>query len=125
VTRCQAGDLGAFTQVYALYERPVFCYAYHLLDAKISERKDARMLPAQQWARTHPGIDVKEIDERIMQYKKRIEEKKPVVNLPFPTVAPCATPVTFDPEEIHDTTPVLCAGLDPALRGSASCHRAG
>jgi RNA polymerase sigma-70 factor, ECF subfamily len=31
VARCRRGDLDAFGQVYAQYERPVFRYAYHLL----------------------------------------------------------------------------------------------
>jgi RNA polymerase sigma-70 factor, ECF subfamily len=31
VARCRSGDLDAFGQVYAQYERPVFRYAYHLL----------------------------------------------------------------------------------------------
>jgi RNA polymerase sigma-70 factor (ECF subfamily) len=31
VARCRGGDLEAFGQVYALYEKPVFRYAYHLL----------------------------------------------------------------------------------------------
>ena len=31
VTRCRGGDLDAFGQIYAKYERQVYRYAYHLL----------------------------------------------------------------------------------------------
>lgn len=50
--RCRAGDLEAFSEVYALYERQVFRYAYHLL----GHREDADDIKQETFVRAYQAI---------------------------------------------------------------------
>jgi RNA polymerase sigma-70 factor (ECF subfamily) len=52
VARCRAGDLDALGQVYALYERQVFRYAYHLL----GHREDADDVKQETFLRAYQSI---------------------------------------------------------------------
>ena len=52
VARCCAGDLEAFGDVYALYERKVFRYAYHLL----GHREDADDIKQETFLKAYQAI---------------------------------------------------------------------
>ena len=52
VARCRAGDLDAFGEVYALYERQVFRYAYHLL----GHREDADDIKQETFVKAYQAI---------------------------------------------------------------------
>ena len=52
VARCRAGDLDAFSQVYADHERHVFRYAYHLL----SHREDADDVKQETFLRAYKAM---------------------------------------------------------------------
>src|SRR5579871_2152635 len=52
VSRCRAGDLDAFAQVYERYERQVFRYAYHLL----GHREDADDIKQETFLRAYQAI---------------------------------------------------------------------
>jgi RNA polymerase sigma-70 factor (ECF subfamily) len=52
VARCRAGDLDAFAQVYAQYERQVYRYAYHLL----GHREDADDIKQETFVRAYQAI---------------------------------------------------------------------
>lgn len=52
VARCRAGEVDAFAQVYALYERSVFRYAYHLL----GHREDADDVKQETFVRAFQAI---------------------------------------------------------------------
>lgn len=52
VARCRAGDLDAFSEVYALYERQVFRYAYHLL----GHREDADDIKQETFVKAYQAI---------------------------------------------------------------------
>ena len=50
--RCRAGDLDAFSEVYALYERQVFRCAYHLL----GHREDADDIKQETFVRAFQSV---------------------------------------------------------------------
>jgi RNA polymerase sigma-70 factor (ECF subfamily) len=52
VTRCRAGDLDAFSQVYDRYERQVFRYAYHIL----GHRDDADDVKQETFVKAYQAI---------------------------------------------------------------------
>jgi len=52
VARCRAGDLDAFGQVYARYERQVFRYAFHLL----GNRDDADDVKQETFLKAHRAM---------------------------------------------------------------------
>jgi len=52
VTRCRAGDLDAFSQVYDQYERQVFRYAYHIL----GHRDDADDIKQETFVKAYQAI---------------------------------------------------------------------
>lgn len=52
VTRCRAGDLDAFSQVYDRYERQVFRYAYHIL----GHRDDADDIKQETFVKAYQAI---------------------------------------------------------------------
>jgi len=52
VSRCRAGDLDAFAQVYERYERQVFRYAYHLL----GHRDDADDIKQETFLKAYQAI---------------------------------------------------------------------
>ncbi len=52
VTRCRAGDLDAFAQVYDRYERQVFRYAYHIL----GNRDDADDIKQETFVKAYQAI---------------------------------------------------------------------
>jgi RNA polymerase sigma-70 factor (ECF subfamily) len=52
VTRCRAGDLDAFSQVYDRYERQVFRYAFHIL----GHRDDADDIKQETFVKAYQAI---------------------------------------------------------------------
>jgi len=52
VARCRAGDVEAFGQVYAQYERQVFRYAYHL----VGHREDADDIKQETFLRAYQAL---------------------------------------------------------------------
>jgi len=52
VTRCRAGDLDAFAQVYDRYERQVYRYAYHIL----GNRDDADDIKQETFVKAYQAI---------------------------------------------------------------------
>jgi RNA polymerase sigma-70 factor (ECF subfamily) len=52
ITRCRAGDVEAFAQVYTQYERQVFRYAYHIL----GHREDADDIKQETFLRAYQAI---------------------------------------------------------------------
>jgi RNA polymerase sigma-70 factor (ECF subfamily) len=52
VTRCRAGDLDAFSQVYDRYERQIFRYAYHIL----GNRDDADDIKQETFVKAYQAI---------------------------------------------------------------------
>ena len=52
VTRCRAGDLDAFSQVYDRYERQVYRYAYHIL----GHRDDADDIKQETFVKAYQAI---------------------------------------------------------------------
>ena len=52
VSRCRAGDLDAFAQVYDRYERQVFRYAYHIL----GNRDDADDIKQETFVKAYQAI---------------------------------------------------------------------
>ncbi len=52
VARCRAGDIDAYSHVYACYERQVFRYAYHLL----GHREDADDIKQETFLRAYKAI---------------------------------------------------------------------
>ncbi len=52
VTRCRAGDLDAFSQVYDRYERQIYRYAYHIL----GHRDDADDIKQETFVKAYQAI---------------------------------------------------------------------
>ena len=55
IARCQGGDLEAFGQIYARYERPVYRYVYHMI-GNADEAEDIKQDTFVKAHRTLPGF---------------------------------------------------------------------
>jgi RNA polymerase sigma-70 factor (ECF subfamily) len=126
--RCRAGDTGAFAEVYARCERPVFRYAYHLLGCRdeADDAKQETFMRAWQSIRSFKGdcalpVWLLSICTNVCRDRIKSQRRKPVTQMDDRVAERCGG-TAEDPlkqaERNHEH-----AAVHAAIRGLPTGHR--